>query len=566
MKDIYRCLDSHPEALLQAIARSWRLSLRGERKREMVEELAEGMLQGGAIGEILENLSPAAKEVLTEAVRQGGTLPTSRLAVAYGDVRPLGPARINRERPGENPQGALEELFYRGLIYRDFEQVEGRHVKVFVVPEQLMALSSISALGAEIPIEPLSANLPVLEEPQGYASVEDCLAALVGIRRFPLEESEGVLRAEADWIGQVVSSERAIGPWHPGRRAFLARLLLQMGVVEGDPIQLTLRARTWLRTSHFRCLQNALVAWRDDSGSDELLALPGIVCEDVGPARERVVARRRLLRLLTELEPDTWYLQEDFVRFVKRRRANYLRPDGDMAQWQVRDSESGEYLTGSNAWDRIEGALIIYLLRGPLYWLGIVDLGSADGEGSFAFRLSRLGERLLVSSAEGVPLPLKHRPEPERPMAIIDGQMVAISTLNTLYERYQLERFARWQGQEERARYGLTAQSLWEAQRAGIRVDQVVSFLERLVASELPEGLLSQLREWGAAYGRARAERCILLQTDDAETMTRIQQDEHAGKLIGKPLGGRSCLVREVDAQALERRLEEIGIWLQFSS
>ncbi len=563
MKDLYRCLDSHPIELLQGIAQVWEIPLTAERKRDLVEELARGMLDDDACQAVVQSLSSAAVEILADILRQEGLIPSSRLAVAYGAIRPLGPARVRRERPWEHPENPLEELFYRGLIFRDFDQVEGRHVKVFVTPEQLESLPPIKALHGRGVLESYSQTDSLSPQKQGFSCVEDCLAVLAGIRRFPFEESSQELEADSDWLAVLVPSSRALGPWPPARRAFLKRMLIDLGVVAKDKLRLTLRARTFLRSTRFRCLQNLLVTWRDDTSHDELFFLKELIPEKVGDTHDRVTARRRVLDLLAALETDVWYGLDPFIKFVKRHNSDYLRPDGDLQQWYVRERESGDYLEGVSSWDPIEGRLLGYLLCQPLYWLGIIELGHGTQQEVCAFRVTPLGAKLIAASRQG-PLPLSQRHDPETALATIDVDIVSVPVSDTLYERYQLERFALWLKQGDAAHYQITAQSFWRGLRAGIQKHQIVRFLSRLADGQLPKKLITRIEEWGDAFGHARAQCVMLVRSDDETTIDRIQKDAKAGPLISAVIGPRTCLVRERDALSFKQRLAEMGIWLQW--
>ena len=73
---------------------------------------------------------------------------------------------------------------------------------------------------------------------------------------------------------------------------------------------------------------------------------------------------------------------------------------GDYDSWYLRDAESGEYLRGFEHWEQVDGALVYYLITGPLHWLGILHLGASEEDGEvLALRYSSWAPRLLNGQA-----------------------------------------------------------------------------------------------------------------------------------------------------------------------
>jgi hypothetical protein len=106
MRDLYRCLDEYVPELLQAIAVAWQVALPKGESRETVSRLADSMLAPGALEGVLQNSSAEAREILAEMVREGGAVPGHRLSLQYGTLRRLGPARMVREQPWNQPTNA----------------------------------------------------------------------------------------------------------------------------------------------------------------------------------------------------------------------------------------------------------------------------------------------------------------------------------------------------------------------------------------------------------------------------------------------------------------------------
>lgn len=62
-------------------------------------------------------LSPGAREALGILRREGGRATVKSLALRFGELRRIGPAALERERPWEHPMPPLEELVYSGLAF-----------------------------------------------------------------------------------------------------------------------------------------------------------------------------------------------------------------------------------------------------------------------------------------------------------------------------------------------------------------------------------------------------------------------------------------------------------------
>jgi hypothetical protein len=122
MLTLARALVDYDFDLLQAIAAQWDLDLTSSDRGLAAEELAAAMLDPKAAYSTWERLGEEAQEALSDLLANDGRLPFAHFARRYGEIRPMGPARRERERPWAAPASITELLFYRGLIVRAFEQ------------------------------------------------------------------------------------------------------------------------------------------------------------------------------------------------------------------------------------------------------------------------------------------------------------------------------------------------------------------------------------------------------------------------------------------------------------
>ena len=550
------------------MAQAWHVDLPKAEPRDQATTLAEAMLSPGALDVLIAALSPAAREALATVVGEGGAVPGHRMALRYGAIRRLGPSRLAREEPWARPANAVEELYYRGLIVRTYGTIGDHYGEVFAVPDQLLA--RVPTL--EPPADRLAnheAPAPTVVHGDGRAMVEDLLAVLAHLRQHhvvPRREDGASLHAPPIPMQHVDLGPRLQGERDPARLGLLRRLLWRLKLVHESrgALRPTPRARTWLQLDDLRRHQAVMLAWRDDAQWGELSLVPTIRWENSGWSHNPVPARRALLEFLVRYR-GAWRTLDGLVADLKRDRPDYLRPDGDYDGWHLRDATTGAYLTGFEAWDQVEGALARLLLTHPLRWLGVVEIGDDDGR-PVAFRLTPMGEALLTGRPTPEPAP---EPAPEGatpgeapPHASIDDDMViTIPVAGTMYERYQLERFCEWLGQDEVARYVITEDSVWRSQNTGVRTDQIDHFLRRLVGERLPAALSRDLLAWGGRFGRASMRRVVLLQTTDEATMQQIRGRPELRRLVGELMGPTTCLIDERHADEVLARLKAMGIW-----
>ena len=67
----------------------------------------------------------------------GGTMPTAKFYHLYGEIREMGPGRLEREKPYLDPVSVAEALYYRGLIAKSYEEAKAGPQAVIYVPSDL---------------------------------------------------------------------------------------------------------------------------------------------------------------------------------------------------------------------------------------------------------------------------------------------------------------------------------------------------------------------------------------------------------------------------------------------
>jgi hypothetical protein len=206
-------------------------------------------------------------------------------------------------------------------------------------------------------------------------------------------------------------------------------------------------------------------------------------------------------------------------------------------------------LRGFEAWESVEGALLAFLVTGPLYWLGLVDLGkSIPWLPPDRFRVSEAGAAILGAADPPTFL------EPASIEVRVSGLLLVPPERR--YERFQMSRIAAPVGEEGLHLYRLTPRSLRRARRQRIPLERIEEFLEEALEQPLPTTLRQAIEETYQGGGEARLAQVLILRVRDAE----LFDVDGVRNLIQERLGPQVALVREVDREQLLRVLALQGV------
>ncbi len=544
-------------ARLRAVARFWDIDLPAGRRREVAARLAGEMSAPQVIAEAVEALPDDQRRVLDALLVAGGRMPRRIFTRRWGEIRPMGPGRMEREQPWREPVSAAEGLWYRGFIFPAFEQgPEGAYQVVFVPPELRERLPLPKITPPVITLEPAPA--PSAARVGGDALLDDGCTLLAYLQNEQLRPA-----SDGSWPARGLSNlARRLRDPDPERLAFLVHLARRLawsrttdsGWLRPDPETAT----DWLRSPPGQQRLALAQGWRDDPQWNDLFHVPTLRPEDTGAWRnDPLLARAAILRHLEVCAPGAWYEIRGLSAAIRQADPDFQRPDGDYNSWYIRDAASDAYLSGFESWDAVEGALIHYLITGPLAWLGLTDLDG--GSPPAFFRLSPAGAAFLGLT------PLPSETEPAQ-LTLRPDFTVRVPPARR-YERFQLARVADWVSsplarEAERGLflYRLTPNSLERGRRQGIPVARVLEFLARVTAAPVPRSVAAALTRWEARGAEARLERVVLLRFSDEKLMDEVVSAPAARRLVRERVGPAAALVREQDWPRLAAALGEMGL------
>jgi hypothetical protein len=124
---------------LLIIAELWGIELDAPDVRTGLARLVPAMLDQNLVEEVVNALSDDSLTVLEELVRRSRQ-PWAGFIRRYGELREMGPARRDRERPHLQPISPVEALWYRGLIERAFFDTPAGAEEFAYIPDDLLAL------------------------------------------------------------------------------------------------------------------------------------------------------------------------------------------------------------------------------------------------------------------------------------------------------------------------------------------------------------------------------------------------------------------------------------------
>jgi hypothetical protein len=539
MPDLNQSLKNEGLGRLLQVAELWSLSIQTSNPRSARESLVVGMLDPALIRDMLDGLSEVAAAALEDLATHQGRLDWPVFSLRYGDIRPMGPARAARETPWKTPQSPAEALWFRALIHRAFfDTPEGLQEFAYIPDDLLLYLARPRNAQTVLPGRPA---IPAeYEKVRGRRDriLDDITAYLVALR---LEQPDRV-------------------PASP-RRSFIHAMLRSLDLIDENDRPRPEAVRAFLALPRDQAMSQVVQDWLVTPSVDEVRMLPGLQAEGTW-TNEPLRVRLLVLSWLDGLPAASWWSLESLVSGVRNHHPHFQRPDGDYGSWFLKDTESGSFLHGVDNWDRVEGDLIRYLVSGPLFWLGILQLGG-DRKPSWpngslkasAFRFSPEADELLSGQAPAG----FNRKENQRVYVRTDGR-IGVPHRAPRAARYQIARFASWQGEKGgEFRYQLTPSSLELAREQGLRLKHLFAIFQNHTDG-IPPNVSKALWAWEETGAGARIESLIVLRLGDPAMLDALRKSR-AGRFLGDILGPAAVAIKPGAEIKVLETLAELG-WL----
>jgi hypothetical protein len=534
MPDLEHSLHGHDLGHLRIIADSWGVGLDAPDVKAALPELTHQLLDADLVAEIFAALPEEAAAALTALKNNAGRLPWGQFTRRFGKVREIGPGRRDRQRPDQNPISAAEVLWYRALVARAFFDTPRGTEEFAYIPSDLLPL------------------IPAETEPQHAAPMGR--VATAAERAHPLPADEQIIQHACTLLAAIrVQHESVPLPNH--MEPFLRSLLHAAGMLtsQGD---LNIEAtRAHLEAPPGEALRQLAHTWLTSTTHNDLHLVPHLQAEGEWD-NDPLAARQFIIKLLNDLPADTWWSTSAFIADIHQAHPDFQRPASDYDSWYLRDTRTDEFLRGFEHWYQIEGALIRYLITGPLHWLGLIDLAVPEEESppqeATSFRRSRWAAALLQNTApEGIP-------EESASLHIRSNGKISAPVNTPRSVRYQIARFCHWDDSTPHEyRYHLSPDSLERARQQGLKIGHLLRLCQEH-AAPVPPNIIKALQRWEQHRTEIQIEEMVVLRVESPSILKALQ-DSRAARFLGIPLGPTAIMVKRGAEEKVLAALLEMG-------
>jgi hypothetical protein len=545
MPNLAESLQGRDLGHLRIVAEFWGLEFSAPDARVGLQRLAPLLIDSALVIQVVDDLPPPARQALGDLLQNEGRLSWALFTRRHGIIREMGAGRRDREKPYLYSASPAECLWYRGLVARGFFDVPTGPEEFAYIPDDLSSLLPEIEVGVTVLLgRPASPAEKAIILPANEIIVDHACSLLAAIR-------------------MGTDQNDLVNLWHGWPDLpILAAILKTAGLLDAAGFPVVEPVRLFLEGNRGQALAVLAEARLHSREFNELHMLPGLHAEgewqnNPYQTRERIINFLPCIQggKLVEgnKEKASFWSISALVNDVRLAAPDFQRPMGDYTSWYLRDLESDSFLMGFENWDRVDGALIRWIITGPLHWLGFVDLAAPEKETlPSAFRYSPWANNLLQGvSPEGLP-------EENQPVIARSDAKIWVPRLAPRSVRYQVARFCVWDEEKEDGyTYIITPGSLVRAREGGLRVNQLLVLL-RKYSETVPPTLSRALERWDERGVEARFQQAIILRLGSPEHLQQLR-NSRAARFLGDPLGPTTVIVKGDAWQKVKAVLAELG-------
>jgi len=534
MPDLMHRLSTHDLGFLNIVAEFWGLDLQAPDVKSALASLVSRLKEASLVAEIVDSLTEDVRQALDALIANEGWMSWSRYTGQFGTMREMGPGRRDREKPYLDPVSPVEALWYRGLIGRDFLRREGLLQECAYIPDDLLDL-----------MPPVVTQGPL---PPGRPASPGEIAHILPVSDRLIDHACTLLAALR--MGDARRSP-AVEGWQPPLD-FVHALLGAVKLITSSEQPVPEDAQPFLQMSRGEALVWLVRGWRESSLFNELRLLPSVVCDGTWQ-NDPSTTRQKILSHLSEVPEGKWWHLDSFIKTIFDREPDFQRPAGDFDTWLIRDAVSGESLAGIEHWNAVDGALVHYLITGPMHWLGLMDLASpGEGQPISAFRFSPWAEALLMGQ------PVESLPVEDQLIEVFSNGVLIASTLTPRLARYQVSRFCLWREETDTQYiYQITPLSLSQAAEQGLKIIHLEKLLKKN-GQTLPPALVRALNQWQKHGSQVHIQPATILQVETPQILQALRESS-AGRFLGESLGPTSAIIQPQAVEKVAEALTRLG-------
>ncbi|MEL6271684.1 MAG: hypothetical protein AAFR22_17895, partial [Chloroflexota bacterium] len=542
MRTLLQALQDADEAVLAAAAAAWGLKPPPTDRTQLIETLNDLMLDPDNAERMWESLSDNQRQALQTVLGGGGKIAMPLFKRLFGDIRRMGRGAIDREQPQNNADSAAEALFYRGLVAEAYTLGNNGSIAYAFVPDDLVLVlpthkTAYDDIEAPEPV-PAMAVEQITETRKADTSIVDDMTTLLAFLQLfgPPVDGDSLAR----------DSVAALHPYlltkGEARVAFMVTVGISAELIEvqnGRAYPRRADARQWLEASRSEQIEALVRAWLDSEIYRELWHVPGLTVERVDSYTPSA-ARRMMLPTLKDFAPASeWFDVDEYIYAIKSATPDFQRPNGDYDSWYIMDM-GGEYVRGFESWDTVEGALIEYLITGPMHWLGLLDVAPE------AARMTAYG-RGVVGAAQ-----FPRVPDAPEPVIVEDDGTLLVTRKVSRIDRFQVARFTTWEtapapDSGDPFAYVLDMSGVRQADTQGINTGHITTFLRRMLGDDpVPEKIERVLRAYQSGdAGNVTLTPMVVLRTTSEQVLDDIVATPELRRFLGARLGPMAVAVRQ---------------------
>ena len=542
MPKLNQCLQGNDLAFLRMVANSWGIELTAPDAVTAIQILIEEMRKPEQIHQVFQTLPEEARAAIRSLLEHEARISWAQFTRQHGELRAMGPGKRDRERPDLSPTSAVEVLWYRCMIGKAFFNLPPEAQEFAYIPEELIetfsSLCSITPFHWGRPATPEESAFPILAD--DYIVDQSC--CMLAAFRVGLEMNK--------W-------KHFRNNWPRGTVPFLRELLYAAYLVDDQHVPVPEKMRDFLTHSRGEALGLLANYWMRSKSLNELKFVETLSIDE-SIENTPHSTRQIILEILKEIPEGQWWNIDSFIKAMHDHEPDFQRPGGNYDSWYIRNKETETLLHGFSSWYEVDGALLRYMITGPMHWLGFLDLASKDeGSEPIAFRNSSWVPQLRSGHGPEI------LEEEDQKIDVGMDATIAMPLLSPRWLRYQIARFCEWieltgKNHEQIYHFHATPRSLKRATSQGLNASQFISLLERWASSPLPEGFAHALVNWEQSGTQVTLQSAMLIRFKNPDVLAALKKSD-ASRLILESLNENTIRIHPNAETEITETLVKMG-------
>ena len=498
MLNIISTLNGQDLGFLKIVASAWGIEIKASDAYKARTQLALDMDNKEIINEIYDSFPENVRKTVDTLLENEGKIPWAKFTRDFGDIQVMGSARRDRERPDLNPATPAEYLWYRAFIGRAFLSAEAEPQEFAYIPEEIFSFLK----PAHIKEHQLPGRFATPKEYQiihkTSTLILDDLCTLISIYRNGFQPDQ-----YCEYFTVPIK--------------FINSILIELEIISNDGNLDPEKVRIFLEAPPKESLLLLVNHWIENSHLNEIDLMQDLRIEGVLD-RNHVKVRKFIIDQISRIPSNKWWNLESFVKFIYQTNPDFQRPAGNYESWYIKDVVSGEFLKGFENWDAIDGNFIRFMITGPFYWLGLVDLATNKSDNfPQTFRSSNWYAVLLSNQTPNDINPVESK-------IILDSYgKIVIPKQFSRTTRYQVSRFCEWQGKtKDGFIFYITPDSLLRAKSQGLTINHIIKILQSGLPHPFPPKLKIALENWEQHGIQAYFSNVILLNISEPKAIEQL--------------------------------------------